>query len=52
MAKEEKQALLIFERKKFGRIYGLKYENGKWKSRTKREIEEMSKKNKVKWIMG
>jgi uncharacterized membrane protein len=32
--------ILIFERKIFGRIYGPKYENGKWKSRTNRELEE------------
>ena len=25
------------------RIYGPKYENGEWKSRTNRELEEMSK---------
>ena len=34
------------------RIYGPKYENGEWKSRTNRELEEMSKaENNVKWIM-
>jgi len=32
-------------------IYGPKYENGEWKSRTNRELEEMSKGvNIVKWI--
>ena len=31
------------ERKIFRRIYGPEYENGEWKSRTNREIEEMSK---------
>jgi hypothetical protein len=37
----------------FGRMYGPKYENGKWKCRTSRELEEMSKgENKVKWIKG
>ena len=46
-------ALLIFERKIFKRIYGLKYENREWKSRTNRELEEMSKgENIVKWIKG
>ena len=50
---KEEQALLIFERKIFRRIYGPKYENGEWKSRTNRELEEMSKgKKKVKWIKG
>jgi hypothetical protein len=53
MTKREEQALLIFERKIFRRIYGLKYENGKWKSRTNRELEEMSKgENIVQWITG
>jgi len=32
--KEEEQALLIFERKIFRRIYGPKYEDGEWKIRT------------------
>jgi len=35
------------------RIYGPKYENGEWKSRTNRELEGMSKgQNTVKWIKG
>ena len=35
------------------RIYGPKYENGEWKSRMNRELEEMSKEeNIVKWIKG
>jgi hypothetical protein len=51
MTKKEKKALLIFERKMFRIIYGPKYEDGKWKSRTNRELEELSKrKNIVKWI--
>jgi len=51
--KEEEQALLIFERKIFRRIYGPKYENGEWKGRTNRELVEMSKgENIVKWIKG
>ena len=45
--------MLIFERKIFRRIYGRKYENGEWKSGTKRELEEMSKgENIVKWTKG
>jgi len=53
LTKKEDQALLIFERKIFRRIYGAKYENGERKSRTNRELEEMSKgENIVKWIKG
>jgi len=34
-------------------MYGPKYENGEWKSRTNRELEEMGKReNIVKWIKG
>ena len=44
---------LFFERKIFRRIYGPKYEDGEWKSRTNRELQELSKgKNIVKWIKG
>ena len=43
MTKKEEQALLIFERKIFRRIYGPKYEDGEGKSRTNRELEELSK---------
>ena len=43
MTKKEDQALLIFERKIFRRIYGPTYEDGEWKSRTNRELEELSK---------
>jgi len=50
---EKEEALLIFERKIFRRIYGPKYENGEWKCRTNRELEKMSKgENIVKWIKG
>ena len=53
MTKKEQQALLIFGRKIFRTIYGPKYENGERKSRTNRELEEMSKgENIVKWIKG
>jgi len=53
VTEKEEQAVLIFGRKIFRRIYGAKYENGEWKSRTSRELEEMSKgENIVKWIKG
>jgi len=53
LTKKEEQVVLIFERKIFRRIYGPEYENGEWKSRTNRELEEMSKgENIVKWIKG
>jgi hypothetical protein len=32
MTKKEKQALLVFERKIFRRLYGSKYENGEWRT--------------------
>jgi hypothetical protein len=51
MLTKKEQAVLIFERKIFRRMYGPKYENGEWKSRTNRELEEMRKGgNIVKWI--
>jgi len=53
VAKKDEQAVLVFERKIFRRIYGPKYENGEWRSRTNRKLEEMSKReNIVKWIKG
>jgi hypothetical protein len=51
--KKEEQALVISERKVFRRIYGAKYEDGEWKSRTNRELEELNKgENILKWIKG
>jgi len=51
MTKKEEQALLFFERKIFRRMYGPKYEDGGWKIRTNRELEELNKgENTVKWI--
>jgi hypothetical protein len=53
MTKKEEQAVLVFERKIFRRIYGPKYEHGEWRTRMNRELEEMSKGvNIVKWIKG
>jgi hypothetical protein len=53
MTKKEEQALLIFERKIFRRIYVPKYKDGECKSRTNRELEELGKgENIVKWIKG
>jgi len=53
LTKKEEQALLTFERKIFRRIYDRKYEDGEWKSRTNRELEELSKaENIAKWIKG
>jgi hypothetical protein len=53
MTKKEEQVLLVFERKIFRRIYGHKYEHGEWRTRTNRELEEISKgENIVKWIKG
>jgi hypothetical protein len=51
MTKKEEHAMLLFKRKIFRRIYGAKYEDGEWKSRTNRELEDLSKgENIVKWI--
>jgi hypothetical protein len=53
MTKKEEQAVLIFERKIFRRIYGPKYEDGEWKSRMNQELEELIEgENIVKWIKG
>jgi len=53
LTKREEQAVLIFGRKIFRRIYVPKYENGERKSQTNREVEEMSKgENIVKCVKG
>jgi hypothetical protein len=53
VTKMEEQAVPIFERKIFRRICGPKYEDGEWKSRTNRKLEEMNGgENIVKWIKG
>jgi len=53
LTEKEEQTVLIFERKIFRTICGPKYENGERKSRTNRQLEEMSKgENIVKWIKG
>ena len=45
--------MLTSERKICRIIYGFKYEDGEWKSRTNRELEELRKgENIVKWIKG
>ena len=38
LMKKGEQAVLIFERKIFRRMYGPKYENGEWRSRMNREL--------------
>jgi hypothetical protein len=53
MTKKEEKVLLIFERKIFRRIYGPTYEDGEWKSRKNRKLEELSRGEIiVKWIKG
>jgi hypothetical protein len=53
MTKKEEEALLIFESKILRRIYGPKYEDGEWKIKMNRELEELNKgENTVKCIKG
>jgi len=53
LTKKEEQGLLIFERKLFKEYMVLNMKTGKWKSRTNRELEVMSKgENVVKWMKG
>jgi hypothetical protein len=53
ITKNDEHSLLVFERKIFRRIYSPKYDNGEWKTRMNRELEEMNKgENIVKWIKG
>jgi len=49
---KKEQAVPIFERKIFRRTYDPKYENGEWKSRTNRELEEMSKGAQVERVLS
>ena len=46
LTKKEEQALLIFERKIFRRIYGPKYEKGERKRWTNRELERDEQRRK------
>jgi hypothetical protein len=41
MTKKEEKAVLIYEKKRTRRMYGTKYEDGEWKGRKNRELEEM-----------
>jgi hypothetical protein len=50
---EDRMPKKVFTQEIFRRIYGPKYEDGEWKSRMNRELEELSKgENIVKWIKG
>jgi hypothetical protein len=53
MTKKEEQTLLIFERKTLRSIYCPEYEDGEWKIRKNRGLEELNKgENILKWIKG
>jgi hypothetical protein len=47
MTKKEEHVLLIFERKIFRRIYGVKCEGGEWKIRTNRELEQLNERENI-----
>jgi hypothetical protein len=50
---ERRESSTNMGKKIYKRIYGPKYDNGEWESRTNRELEEMSKgENIIKWIKG
>jgi hypothetical protein len=51
---EERRTISVYFLKEIlRRMYGPKYEDGEWKSRTNRELEEMNKgENTLKWIKG
>ena len=56
MCERERKILEVMcerERKIFRRIYGPKFEDGEWKIRANRELEELNKgENILKWIKG
>ena len=50
---EGRTSFAYLKKKIFRRIYSPNYEDGEWKSRTNRELEELNKgENIVKWIKG
>jgi hypothetical protein len=50
---ERGTSFAFFLRKVFRRIYGPKYEDGEWKIKTNRELEDLNKgENIIKWIKG
>jgi hypothetical protein len=50
---EGRTSFAYFLKENIRRIYGVKYEDGEWKSRTNWELEEMNKReNILNWIKG